>query len=343
MSPPSEQTILVTGASGFVASHVIHALLAAGYNVRGTLRSKAAIPSLTAAQGSLASRLSFTIVPNASALGALDEALEGVSGVIHTASPFILSPKNNEEDVVKPAISMTTNVLAAAAAHPQVKRVVVTSSFAAILDLGAGFRPGYIYTEHDWNPVTYQEAVDTTSGAIAYSGSKKLAEEAAWKWVEEHKPAFSLATISPPWIFGPSIYPITDLDHLSESLDVIWKLVNGSTKSVPGPDFAGFADVRDVALAHLKAYEIEAAGGQRYLVGGHFDYQSAVDGIRKNFPELKDRVPAGTPGAVPETYLPDGSKAIRELGLKYTPLEVTMKDMVQGLLDAEKRLGLTIA
>lgn len=343
MPSPSEQTILVTGASGFVASHIIHEFLSAGYNVRGTLRSSSALSKLTAAQGPLSSRLSFAIVPDMSAPGALDAALKGVSGVIHTASPFILAPKSNEEDLLKPAISMTVNVLAAAAAHPEVKRVVITSSFASILDLLAGLRPGYSYSEKDWNPVTYQEAADATSGAFAYCASKKLAEEAAWKWVEEHKPAFSLSTICPPWIFGPSINPITSLDHLNESTETIWKLINGSAKAVPEIDFAGFADVRDVALAHLRAYENEAAAGQRFLVGGHFDYPSAVDTIRKQFPELQERVPEGRPGVLQEVYVPDGSKAAKELGVEYTPLEVTMRDTVQDLLNAEKRLGATVA
>lgn len=339
MSSPSEQTILITGASGFVASHIIHEFLAAGYNVRGTVRSASVISSLGVAQGALATRLSYAIVPNVSAPGALDEALKGVSGVIHTASPFILSPKDNEEDLLKPAISMTTSVLTAAAAYPEVKRVVVTSSFASIVDILAGLRPGYNYTESDWNPVTYPEAVAATNGAFAYCASKKLAEEAAWKWVEEHKPSFTLSTICPPWVFGPSINPITNMEHMSESTELVWKLINGSSKTVPEIDFAGFADVRDVAVAHLKAFENEAAGGQRFLVGTHFDYQSAANTIRKDFPELKERVPEGTPAVLQAAYVVDGSKAKRELGVNYTPLEVTMRDTVRELLEAEKRLG----
>lgn len=343
MPAPSEQTILITGASGFVASHIIHEFLAAGYNVRGTVRSASAVSKLAAAQGTLSSRLSYAIVPSVSAPGALDEALKGVSGVIHTASPFILSPKDNEEDLLKPAISMTTSVLAAAAKYPEIKRVVVTSSFASIVDILAGLRPGYTYTESNWNPVTYPEAVAATNGAFAYCASKKLAEEAAWKWVDEHKPSFTLSTICPPWVFGPSINPITSLEHVGESTGLIWKLINGSFKTVPEIDFAGFADVRDVAVAHLKAFENEAAGGQRFLVGTHFDYQSAANTIRKDFPELRERVPEGTPSVFQEAYEVDGSKAAEKLGVQYTPLEVTMRDTVKELLEAEKRLGVTVA
>jgi NADPH-dependent methylglyoxal reductase len=339
MSSPSDQTILITGASGFVASHILRAFLNAGYNVRGTLRSSSAIASVTAAQGALASRLSFAIVPHVNEPGALREALKGVSGVIHTASPFNLNPVNNEEDLLKPAVSMTTNVLSEAASSPTVKRVVITSSFAAILDIPAGNRPGYIYTEKVWSPATYAEAAASTNGAFTYCTSKKLAEEAAWQWMEQHKPAFTLSTICPPWVFGPSINPIKSLEQLNESTEAIYKLINGSATEVPGIDFAGFADARDVAEAHLQAYEREAAGGERFLVGGHFDYQSAVDAIRSAFPELKNRVPEGKPGVLEDVYIPDGSKAERMLGIRYTSLADSMRDTVADLLEAEKRLA----
>lgn len=294
---------------------------------------------MKAAQGELASRLSFVIVPNVSAPGALDEAVKGVSGVIHTASPFNMNPTNNETDLLQPAISMTTNVLAAAATSPSIKRVIITSSFAAILDLTAGNRPGYVYTEEVWSPVTYAEAAASTNGAFTYCASKKLAEEAAWKWMEENEPSFDLTTICPPWVFGPSINPIRNLDHLNESTEAIWKLVNGSAEEVPGIDFAGFCDARTAAQAHLKAYELDAAAGERFLVGSHFDYQSAVDAIRKGFPELEGRVPVGKPGVVEDVYVPDGGKAERVLGVRYVSLEDCMVDTVRDLLEAEKRLA----
>lgn len=125
---------------------------------------------------------------------AFDEAVKGVTGVIHTASPFVLNPKDNENELLKPAINGTTGVLASAAAHagPQLTRVVITSSFASILDLSKGYRPGYTYTENDFNPATYKEAAQSDNGGFSYCASKSLAERAAWDWVAEHKPHFTL-------------------------------------------------------------------------------------------------------------------------------------------------------
>jgi nucleoside-diphosphate-sugar epimerase len=347
MASPSSQTILITGASGFVASHLIHAFLEAGYNVRGTIRSPSSIEKIKAAQGPLSSRLSFSIVPDLSSPpSAYEDAVKGVSGIVHSASPFVMTPKDVKSELLEPAINGTKNVLEAAAQYggPELKRVIITSSFASILDLSKGYRPGYVYTEKDWNPATYDEAANSDNGGFAYCASKGLAEHAAWDWLSAHpEVTFSLTTICPPWIFGPSLNTITNLDHLNESTEAIWKLINGSTKSIPAIDFGGFADVRTIGQAHLKAFEIEEAGGERFLVGLHFDYQSAADAIREAIPELKDRVPEGTPGSglnFQETlYTPDGSKAEKVLGIKYIDLKTSMVDTATGLVAAEKRLG----
>lgn len=154
---------------------------------------------------------------------------------------------------------------------------------------------------------------------------------------------FSLTTICPPWIFGPNLNPITNLDYLNESTEDIWKLINGSTKTVPPIDFGGFADVRTVGEAHLKAFEKDEAAGQRFLVGQHYDYQSAVDAIREAIPELRNCVPEGTPGSgmnfKDAVYTPDRTKAETVLGIKYIDLKTTMVDTAANLIAAEKRLG----
>ncbi|KIX01368.1 uncharacterized protein Z518_09093 [Rhinocladiella mackenziei CBS 650.93] len=320
LPPPTEQTLLLTGVSGFVASHITRAFLEAGYKIRGTVRSEKSIPGIQKAHAPHVDQLSFVVVPDMAAPQALHDAAQGVTGVIHTANPFILQPKDNESELLKPSIGGVLNALEAAAAQ----------------DL----RPGYTYTEADWNPATYEEAKNSSNGAFSYCAAKALAEKAAWEWMESHKPSFNLTSICPPWIFGPSINGIKSLDHLNESTETIWPLVDGSRKEVPPVEFGGFADVRDVALAHLRAYESEEAGGQRFLVGNHFDYQTAVDLLRVDFPEILDRIPEGTPGLGLKTpmYEVNGSKARKVLGIEYTPLNTTLKDTVADLLMAEKIL-----
>ncbi|RFU81797.1 nad dependent epimerase dehydratase [Trichoderma arundinaceum] len=339
MAAPSEQTLLVTGANGYVALHIIKQALERGYNVRGTVRSVSSAGKVRSTFADYGSQFSVAIVPGLDKKELYEPAFadtpKPVTGVINVAAPFSLKVDDPVTGLLDPAVKCAISLLEATRQYgSSVRRVVNTSSFASILDLSQGYRPGYTYTEKDWNPMTYEEASKADSGT-AYCASKALAEKAMWNWVEAEKPSFSLTSINPPWVFGPHLGPITDLKSLNESSEALWRLVGA--KEVPPVDFGGFADVRVVATAHLEAFERPEAAGERFLCGQHFDYQSAVDSLRETLPQLQSRLPVGTPGAgkVQEIYQPDGSKAEKILGIKYIPLEVTMKDSFEQLLLAE--------
>lgn len=159
--------------------------------------------------------LSFAIVPDIRTKGAFDEAVKGVDGVVHTASPFVLSGVQQEKGLLIPAIEGTKSILLSISAHaPQVKRVVVTSSFAAILNIHKGHWPEHTYTEEDWNPETYDGAKNADH-ATTYCASKKLAEKAAFDYVEGTNPAFSIATICPPMVYGPLEHNVTSTAKLN--------------------------------------------------------------------------------------------------------------------------------
>ena len=237
MSDKAAHLILLTGASGFVAAHILHSLLHHGYDVRGTVRSEAAADRVRKTHGHLIegkqSRLTFAIVPDVASPGAFNDAVKDVDGVIHTASPFAVEVADNERDLLLPAIRGTTEIIQAVQSYaPQVKRVVITSSFASIIDTSLGDRPGYTYSEKDWNPITYDQA-KVADGSTAYCASKAFAERAAWDFVEEKKPNFSLATICPPMIYGP-LENDANLAHLNTSSADIYRFMNGSAKE-PGP------------------------------------------------------------------------------------------------------------
>jgi NADPH-dependent methylglyoxal reductase len=330
------QTILITGVSGFVGGWITDAFLQAGYHVRGTVRSQSSVERVKNRHAGQADQLSFAIVPDMAAPNALHDAVKGVSGVIHTANPFVLDPKDNEEELLKPSVNGVLEALKAAQTQGSaIRRVVLLASFADEIDISKGMRPGFTYDETIWNPATWEDAKKSDSGAFVYCAAKALAERAAWDWIEENKPAFSFVALTPPWIFGPTLGGISSLDHLNESTQAIWKLINGSAKAVPGTEFGGFCDVRDIGAFHLKAYETEEAAGHRIITGSHFDYQTAVDLLREEFPQLSDRIPKGNTGIPEETYAINHSKAEQLLGAKFTPLRKTLRDTVEGLLEAE--------
>jgi nucleoside-diphosphate-sugar epimerase len=332
-------TVLVTGASGFVATHVISAFLSAGYHVRGTVRSESKAESTAAVFPSFKSQLSFVVVPDIAAPGAFDEPVKGVDGVIHTASPFVLQVKDNKRDLLDPAINGTLNILQAIQKHaPTVKRLVVTSSFASILDLSKGNRPGYTYTEEDWNPATYEEALKSDNGAFVYCASKKLAEKTTYDFVESQRPKFTVATICPPMVYGPAIQPIHCLKSLNESTEDIYRFMNGSTKKVQVNGFWAYVDVRDVGIAHVKAYE-HIDGGRFFVTGGNFTYQQVVETIRKVPGVDKNRVAEDDHQLEwPETYKVDNSKARKELGIEFRSLEESIRDTALQMLQLENKL-----
>jgi NADPH-dependent methylglyoxal reductase len=198
-----DELILITGISGFVGAWITHTFLEAGYSVRGTVRSEKSIAGIKQVHAKHAERLSFAIVPDMAALDALDDAAKGVTGVVHTANPFIMNPKDNEEELLKPSITGVLNALRAAAKQGRsLRRVVLLASFASNLDLSKGTRPGFTYDDTTWNPATYEEAKASDSGAFSYCAAKALAEKAAWDWIETNQPSFSFVALDPPWIFG---------------------------------------------------------------------------------------------------------------------------------------------
>lgn len=338
--PRSSQTILITGASGFVAAHVLTAFLEAGYKARGTVRSEETAANVKKTHAKYSHSLSFAIVPDIRTKGAFDEAVKDVDGVVHTASPFVLSGVEPEKGLLIPAIEGTKNILLSISAHaPQVKRVVITSSFAAILDMHKGAWPGHTYSEEDWNPETYDGAKNA-DGGTAYCASKKLAEKAAFDYVKETNAPFSIATICPPMVYGPLEHNVTSTAKLNTSSADIYRLMNGSEKEVPQTSFYAWVDVRDVGEAHLKAYETDAAANQRFFVtGGTYSYQIICDILREKFPELKDRVPEGKPGSGlgADVYKVDNSKAKRVLDMpRFRSLEECIVDTAKSLLEVEK-------
>lgn len=304
------------------------------------VRSENSIKKVLKTHGKYGSALSFVIVPDIAVLGAFDDAVKNVDGVIHMASPFLLDAKDYDKELFEPARNGTLSMLKAVKEfNPKMKRIVITASFSCILDHEKGMRPGYNYTEEDWNPMTRKEAYNANP-ADAYSVSKTIAEKAAWEFVENEKPNFNLATVAPPMVYGPLRHSVDSMEKLNATSADIYRLFNGSEKSVPETTFWCTADPRDVAQAHLKAYEVEKAAGQRFVVcGGNYSYQMFADIIRDHFPELREKTPEGNAHqSLPGVYTLDGSKAERILGIKYHKIEESVVDAVKSLTDLEASL-----
>lgn len=160
--------IVITGGSGFIGNHTVHAFLSAEYRLRLVCRNQATAECMLRIHHTFEASIETVIVPDITTPGAFDDTVKEVDGVVHMASPFTTQVTDNERDLLKPALSGTVGILRSIAAHaPKVKRVVVTSSFAAVNDFSKRLRPGHEYVESQWNPITYDEAKNGNAG-LAY-------------------------------------------------------------------------------------------------------------------------------------------------------------------------------
>lgn len=244
----TESPVLVTGASGFIASHIIRELLSRGYRVRGSVRSLAKekdFAHLRALPG--AERLEL-FEADLLTDGAFDEAARGCHYVMHTASPYMLEATDPQRDLVEPAVKGTRSVLVSCKKAATVQRVVLTSSMASITDEPEG---NHVLTEEDWN-------TKSTLERNPYYLSKTLAEKEGWKFVAEESTKFDLVVINPFLVIGPSYSP-----GINTSNQLFIDLLQGTYPGIMNLTW-GFVDVRDVALAHVMAMETPAAKG-RYL------------------------------------------------------------------------------
>lgn len=245
---------MVTGGTGFVGVHCILQLLNQGYQVRTTLRSfkrKAEVIEMLRNGGVKSiENLSF-IEADLTKDDNWDQAVKNCDYVLHVATPISLTIPKHEDEVIRPAVDGTIRVLKAAS-RAGVKRVVLTSSFAAI---GYGPKPaGKPYTEENWT-----DPNDKSLAGSAYLKSKALAEKAAWDFIEQEGGDMELAVINPVGIFGPLLGA-----DMSTAFDILKGLMDGTTKATPHINF-GIVDVRDVADMHLKAMVSPEAKGQRFL------------------------------------------------------------------------------
>ena len=274
-------------------------------------------------------QLSYVIVEDVAEEGAFDKVVKAdppFDAVIHTASPFTFK-FDKPIELLDPAIKGTTGILKAIKAHaPSVKRVVITSSFAAIT---SPERHPSVYDENMWNPVTYEEGL--SDRAKTYRASKTLAEKAAWSFVENEKPNFSLATICPPLVLGPVLPYLSSLDSINTSNAQLLSLTQGGWKEkLPPTGTWLWVDVRDAALAHVRAMEVPEAGGKRFFVtAGHYD-MAEVAAIAKKYwaVQLPGKLESDKPNPV---YGYDNGRSKDILGLSYLPLEKCVVDAIASL------------
>lgn len=174
---------------------------------------------------------------------------------------------------------------------------------------------------------------------LAYAASKALAEKAAWDFMADKKPGFSLTTICPPMVYGPVKYPVKSLDSVNTSNQLLADIISGKHKSgLPQTQLPLWIDVRDVALAHVKSVETEEAANKRiFVTAGYYSNQELYRILYENFADLRDRLPeeankGGDPNPALDSFGFDATRANTILGIDWISYEKTVIDSVKSLL-----------
>lgn len=339
-------TVCVTGATGYVAGSIIQRLLATGHTVHATCRapekeeSVAHLKAFPGADKNLKLFKADLLTP-----GAFDESIQGCDYVLHTASPYTLNvkPAEVQAKLLDPAIQGTENVLGSVNRSPSVRRVVLTSSVAAIYGNPMERGPNHVFTEEDW-------CTTPSATVMPYYYSKRLAEEKAWEMCKAQA-RWQLVTVNPGAVFGPPQSGRAD----GESIGIMRQMLSGMMfPAAPNLGF-GIVDVRDVAAAQCVAMVHPKAQGRYIATAGSEYVPDLARKVKESYPSFwapvttvpkwllwavgpymgmgRDMVNNGV-NMKPEF---DNSKIKRELGLQFLDVKDTMGDMVEAM----GRLGIS--
>ncbi|CBI40610.3 unnamed protein product, partial [Vitis vinifera] len=281
----------VSGASGYIASWLVKLLLQHGYTVKATVRN----PNNLTKTGHLlaldgAKERLHLFKADLVEEGSFDSVIEGCDGVFHTASPVAVEVSDPQAELIDPALRGTINILRSCAKVPSVKRVVVTSSMATVVFNGKSLTPDVLVDE-SW----FSNPLLLEQSKLWYMLSKTLAEEAAWKFAKENE---------------------------------VLKLIKGA-QTFPNTPYT-WVDVRDVANAHIQAYELLEASGRFCLVETVSDSSETLKILHKFYPALHiSEKPADDTPYVPAFQV--SQEKAKGLGIHFTPLEVSLKDTIESL------------
>ncbi|KAL6931655.1 hypothetical protein ACO0R3_003120 [Hanseniaspora guilliermondii] len=341
-----KQTVFLSGASGYIAQHIIKDLLANNFKVIGSVRSEDKAQKL-ANNFNNSPDLSFVYVKDISDPKAFDAAFEEhgskIDFVIHSASPFRFDINDVNKDLIVPAEIGSSGIFKAAAKYaPNLKHFVVTSSYAAVSDAPTDLNKDLTFTEKTWNEMPFEKAV--TNAFDGYYYSKTIAEKTIWRLAKELNVKFGITAVNPSFVFGPQAFDNNVTKVLNTSCQLINAFLDTTPESTVDESIKGaFVDVRDVAKAHVAPLSnSKKFNGERLILSAdRFGNQSLVDSLNK-IPSLKGKIAVGTPhrddNIAQSLAKIDNSRTKELLGFKFVSLDETVKDTVEQVLKVNGKL-----
>ena len=327
--------VLLTGISGYIAMHCAKELLKRDYHINATVRNLDKVEDIKNALSALSLDVNKIQFFQADLLSDdnWEDAMAGCEYVMHVASPYPLNQPKDENVLIKPAVEGTERVVSLAIKN-NVKKIVLTSSVVAV-SVGHTKKQ---YSEEDWSFADKPIA--------AYAKSKTLAEKKAWELIKNANTDTKLTVINPSGVIGPSL-----TSEISSTQLIIAGLMNGRIP-VNLPIHIGYVDVRDVALAHIKALENPNSDGERIILSNTELWHKDVSKILKEggykAPWLTVSVPVakflanvvpalkGAKRFLGKDMAKNSTKAEDILGISYIDIKKSILDDAKSLTEFEK-------
>ena len=343
----NKETVLVTGANGYVASWLVKKLIEKGHTVHASVRnindsSKTDhLKSVSKANTNKLKIFEADLLINDS----FNKAMQGCSVVFHTASPFKLDIKNAQKELIDPALKGTENVIRTANKVSSVKRIVLTSSVAAMYSDASECQQ---YENNEINESVWNKTASLSYQPYSYS--KRLSEERAWE-LQSLQKNWDLVVVNPSLVLGPFM---NSKDTTSESFKILKEISSGKLKRWIPKFGIGLVDVRDVAEAHYLAGFSKNAKG-RYIASAH---NTSLLEISKELHSIfgnKYKIPTKPApklliwilgpilkkglnrkyisNNLNHIFKASNKKIKKELGIKFRPMRDTLRDTFQSLID----------
>ncbi|XVF79653.1 hypothetical protein PTKIN_Ptkin15bG0006200 [Pterospermum kingtungense] len=311
-----EKVVCVTGAAGYIASWLVKILLQRGYTVKATVRDPSdpkKTEHLLALDG--AKERLHLFKAELMDEGCFDSIVDGCQGVFHTATPVFISAADPQAEIVDPAVKGTLNVLKACAKVASIKRVVITASLASVIHNGKPLTPDVVVDETWFSDSRFCEETKNW-----YALSKTLAEEAAWKFAKDN--GIDLVVVNPGLVFGPILHPT-----LSSSPLVIQHLAKGE-HVIPSSTYR-VVDVRDVAHAHIQAFEVPSASGRYCMVERAVQFPEIMKILSELYPSLHLNEKCEDYNKPLECTYEVSKEKAKGLGVSFIPFELSLRDSIK--------------
>ncbi|KAK4065597.1 hypothetical protein Trihar35433_7717 [Trichoderma harzianum] len=320
----SESLVFITGATGYIGTHLVGDVLKAGHRVRVAVRSQEKSQLIKELYPSATDKIEYAVVPDMSQPAAYQDALKGVSYVFHLAGAMVDKGVELERDFVDPAVNGTLSILESAKKEPSIRKVAIVSSFLSLMPMDGVMRNPFHIKANTGEKFAVDYKMAFPEGLpgqlLKYQTGKIVAHQAYRDWIKKENPKFTVVSVHPSQVFGPSLVQKSS-SELSGVNFLMWMTLQSDAPLTPYL----MVDVRDVSLALARIIDADVPSGTELpITGPLYTWKQYASFISSKYPSLAIKF---APQEEP-TMTMDRDVTDKYLKVNWTPPEETITAFV---------------